>query len=97
LSSRRALNPDTFEYLPGKDEEDMKAFRDGGVKWIDSILAKGESRSLWEAVTLSKMKADVDDQVDKGSRDSYWYKYVDGGLQMARLIKEKAKLSARKV
>jgi hypothetical protein len=84
LSSRRALlntilalNPDTFDYLEGTDEEDMNAFKKGATKWIDPILAEGESRSLWEAVILSRMKGE---QVSEDDRKYYWYKYIDEGI-----------------
>lgn len=111
LSSRRALlntvlalNPDTFDCVEGHDEDDLKAYREGAMKWLDHILAKGKSRSDWETATLNAIRSNSAEDVEEGKQDDnkdwrkeYWYKYIGEGIEMAKLIKREAKLTGRKV
>lgn len=111
LSSRRALlntilalNPDTFDFVEGQDENNPKPYREGAMKWLDHVLAKGKSRSDWETATLNLMRSNGEDNVEEGEQDDnkdwrreYWYKYIGEGIEMAKLIIKEAKLTGRKV
>lgn len=73
MSSRRALlntilalNPDTFDFVEEHDEDDLKAYREGAMKWLDHFLAKGKSRSDWETATLNATRSNGEEDVEEG-------------------------------
>ncbi|KAL8668845.1 MAG: hypothetical protein Q9168_006542 [Polycauliona sp. 1 TL-2023] len=111
LSSRRALlntilalNPDTLEVVEGQDETSPKRYREGAMKWLDQVLARGRSRSDWETATLNVMRRNGEDIVREGEQDDnqewrkeYWYTFIGEGLEVAQSIIKEAKLTVRKV
>ncbi|EFX06365.1 hypothetical protein CMQ_6686 [Grosmannia clavigera kw1407] len=61
VSSRRALlntivalNPDTFS-VDEAGTPDMTSFHSEGIKWIDPVLTRSDSRTMWEKATREAM------------------------------------------
>ena len=111
LSSRRALlntilalNPDTFDSIDGQEVDHPRPFREGAIKWLDPILARGKSRSDWETATLNLIRSNGKDHVAEGEQDNnkdwrkeYWYQYIGEGIEMAQVIKREVNLTRRKL
>ena len=111
LSSRRALlntilalNPDTFDSIDGQEVDHPRLFREGAIKWLDPILARGKSRSDWETATLNLMRSNGKDDVAEGEQDinkdwrkEYWYRYIGEGIEMAQVIKRVLNWTRRKL
>lgn len=112
LSSRRALlntiialNPDSFELLPGEQQEDHSKLSRDAMKWIDPILGTASSRERWEKATLEAMNNSVkdgnrEDEISRAEWDEeyaqdFWAPFVIEGICMANKIKKQANLPDR--
>ncbi|KAL4928128.1 uncharacterized protein BDV17DRAFT_101256 [Aspergillus undulatus] len=81
LSSRRALlntivalNPDSFALIPSTENDaDWSKFNRDAMRWVDPILAPGNSRSKWEDATRQAMKEAAEKYKDDKLASSTWY------------------------
>ncbi|KAL6231300.1 hypothetical protein BDW75DRAFT_47986 [Aspergillus navahoensis] len=80
LSSRRALlntvialNPDSFALVPSTQDVDWSKFNRDGIRWVDPILAEGNSRSQWEEATRRAMKEAAERYENEQLASSMWH------------------------
>ncbi|OAL33518.1 hypothetical protein AYO20_07204 [Fonsecaea nubica] len=100
LNTIMALNPDTFTRATAENVDTPKEFDTDGLSWIDPILKPTALRTKWEKATLAAMNSRGEvpgDDWKQKHRGVYGERGIWEGIQVANLIRDKAKLPGLQV